>query len=393
MKKLFVIFALFAALTFVVACSGSKNKKDEPDNGVTVTDEDSSDADSQDTEPADTEQTDNEQPDNGDSTPDQPDNGDSTTDDADSTTDDAETTQDDDVSTTEDDDADAELNDDTDISNEPKEGIYLGIIGFNKEQYIKKIGFLNQTTVDTYTGFIDGLSKADYTGLYFADYTALKMMQDYDKPPELNNVALVTFTDGLDNISTANASYDPENYGEPDVYRDALHDKIINDKIHDTGIAAYTIGLKGKDVNDKDEFKTTLEKLASEPKEKFVFYTENMDDVMTSFGTIAKSLNSFSKSVNLSVTIPRGKDGQKLRFTFDIDCDSDSSTCSDKEVAASNLYIEATSRKSEDGGRNLEEITYHGFAEGAATIPALRKMLPTVSYLKTSNMPTATIRF
>lgn len=370
MKKLFAVFALFAALMFVVSCGSSKKENEEPDNGITVTDEDSSGDDSQDTEPTDTEQSDNEQPDNGDSTPEQPDNGDSTTDDADSTTDDTDATQEDDDSATDDND-DTESDDDTEISTEPKEGIYLGIIGFNKDQYIKKIGFLNKSTIDDYTSFIDSLNKADYTGLYFADYTALKMMRDYDEPPELNNVALVTFTDGLDNISTVKESYDPENYGDgdPDVYRDTLHEKIVNDKIHDTEVAAYTIGLKGNDVNDTNEFKTTLEKLASEPKEKFVFYTENMEDVMNSFDIIAKSLNSFSKSVSLNVSVPGGyKDGQKLRFTFDINCDSDSNSC-DGQATDSHLYIEGTFRKSEDGGRNLEEITYHGFTDGLATIP------------------------
>ena len=365
MKKLFVVFALFAALTFVVSCGSSKKENDESDTGETVADEDSSDADSQDTEPTDTDQTDNEQPDNPDTTPD---NSDSTPDNGDSEPDDADTTPDDTDPTT-DDEADTESDDDTDISTEPKEGIYLGIIGFNKDQYIKQIGFLNKTTVDAYTSFIDSLNKDDFTGLYFADYTALKMMRDYDKPPELNNVALVTFTDGLDNISTV-GSNDPENYsnGDPDVYRDTLHDKIVNEKIHDTGVAAYTIGLKGNDVNDTDEFKTTLEKLASEPKDKYVFYTENMEDVMNSFDIIAKSLNSFSKSVSLNVSVPGGyKDGQKLRFTFDINCDSDSNSCNG-QATDSHLYIEGTFRKSEDNGRNLEEISYHGFTEGSATI-------------------------
>ena len=60
MKKIFAVFALFAALVFVVSCGGGSKTSDDTDTGETVTDEDSGTADS---EPADTtpEQPDNEE--------------------------------------------------------------------------------------------------------------------------------------------------------------------------------------------------------------------------------------------------------------------------------------------------------------------------------------------
>ena len=138
------------------------------------------------------------------------------------------------------------------------EGIHFGIIGFNESQYTMEIGLLDHSTESTYTNFIDELTSGDGTALYFADYTALKMMRDYPAPEKLKNVALVTFTDGLDNISLANDDYNPGNYDSTAAYRDALHEMIANDKVHELNVAAYTIGLKGKDVTDETAFGETL---------------------------------------------------------------------------------------------------------------------------------------
>lgn len=90
MKKIFVCFALFAALIFATGCGSSSknnNQNDNSDTGDTVTDDDgdSGDSDSADTDPSDSGHEDSditpEQPDNGDTTPDNgdttPDNGDS----------------------------------------------------------------------------------------------------------------------------------------------------------------------------------------------------------------------------------------------------------------------------------------------------------------------------
>ena len=229
------------------------------------------------------------------------------------------------------------------------EGVYFGIIGFNEAQYTREIGLLNHSTEDSYKSFIDDLTSGDGTALYFADYTALKMMRDYPAPEKLKNVALVTFTDGLDNISLANDDYNPGNYGSTAEYRDALHDMIANDKIHELNVAAYTIGLKGKDVTDETAFGETLKQLAS--SDDNVFQVSDMEEAMEHFKAIAEALYSVSKTVNLDIKVPGGyDDGQHLRFTFD-----NSDTATD-----SKLYIEATFHRSE--GRTLEEIAYHGLS-------------------------------
>ena len=238
-----------------------------------------------------------------------------------------------------------------------KEGIYLGVIGFNDHLYIKDISLLDGTTYNKFTSFVDNLVPGNGTALFYADYTALKKMKEYYKPKALKNVALVTFTDGLDNISTANSQYDPEGYGSTSAYRNALNDKIMNELIHGVRVSAYSIGLKGGDVTDEAQFMETLRKLAS--NDNNVFQVANMDEAMARFSEIASSLYSISTSVNLGVNVPGGyDDGQKLRFTFD-----------DVNAAAqSTRFIEATYRRTSSSTRKLDNIIYYGLSQGQSAI-------------------------
>ena len=238
-----------------------------------------------------------------------------------------------------------------------QEGIYLGVIGFNEQLYIKDISLLNGSTYNNFTNFIDNFTPGNGTALFYADYTALQKMKAFPKPTKLTNVALVTFTDGLDNISTANGTYDPEGYGSTTAYWNALHNKIVNEKIHGLNVSAYSIGLKGSDVTDEAQFMETLRKLAS--NDNNVFQVANMDEAMERFSAIASSLYSISTSVNLGVNVPGGYDEcQKLRFTFDNVTTATSST----------RFIEATYRRTSNGGRTLDNIIYYGFSVGPTTI-------------------------
>ena len=237
------------------------------------------------------------------------------------------------------------------------EGIYLGVIGFNDQLYVKDISLLNSSSYSNFTAFIDGLAPGNGTALYYADYTALMKMRQYPQPPKLKNVALVTFTDGLDNISTASSEYDPEGYGSTTAYRNALHNKILNERIDGLNVSAYSIGLRGSDVTDEAQFMETLRKLAS--NDNNVFQVSNMDEAMQRFSEIASSLYSISTSVNLGVNVPGGyDDGQHLRFTFD----------NVNSATSSTHFIEATYRRTSSGGRTLDNIIYYGFTPGPTTI-------------------------
>ena len=143
------------------------------------------------------------------------------------------------------------------------EGIYLGIIGFNNGiiEPIKEISLLNASTKNQFLSYIENLQKGRLTGLYYADYMGLEKLKAYQKPPKLQIVSLVTFTDGLDNYSTQEGVMNPYNYLDPDDYRDYLNNRIITENIHGLPITAYSIGLRGNDIqaNNVPRFRTILE--------------------------------------------------------------------------------------------------------------------------------------
>lgn len=379
MKKIFTVFTLFAALVFVVSCGGGSKKSNggessnvcsygdyECQGGVsyfcayqddkltwTLSEECSDGCDEESGKCKDAEHSDND-PENPDTTPDNPDSDDPDTTPDNPDTDDADTVPD---NNTDSDSSDAvpdqDTNTDTDTSELTEEGIYFGVIGFNEELYSEDIGLLDETTKSVYTSFIDSLNSADGTSLYFADYTALKEMRDFPKPPHLSNVALITFTDGLDNMSVDD--YDPANYGSSTVYLNKLHESIESG-MHGLPIEAYSIGLRGNDVTDTAAFSNTLNKLASSGN---VYEVSDMNAVKSIFNEIAGTLHSVSKSVDLDVKLPNGyDDGQVLRFTFD----------NPSSAADSYLYIEATYRRPSGGGRTLDNISYHGFYPGKTEI-------------------------
>ena len=244
-------------------------------------------------------------------------------------------------------------------SNPTAEGIYLGIIGFNQHQYEKEIVFLNASTQSTFSSFIDGLQMENLTGLYYADYLALQRMQSYGEPPKLAKVALVTFTDGLDNtsVSPATPELNPEQYPSKEAYLNALNSKIKNDKVHGYSINAYTIGLKGTDaLSNLEEFRYNMQMLAS--SQNNVYEADNVNQVIDNFAEIADDLYSETATASLKLLLPGGyPDGLEMRFTFD-----GSSTPEN-----SSLYIQCTYRNLGTAIR-LESITYHGFNAGESVM-------------------------
>lgn len=243
------------------------------------------------------------------------------------------------------------------------EGIYLGIIGFNRNLYTKEIKLLNSSSEQGFINFIEGLRADNLTGLYYADYQGLKKLNAYPQPPKLKNVALVTFTDGLDNYSLNDSETNPENYPSKVAYRTGLHNKIISESIHGKQVAAYTIGLKGDDVDDDAEFRDNLNKLASNNSN--AFQVSNMNEVKQRFKQIADSLYSTSTSVNVKLDVPPGYDeGTQIRFTFDISASG--------SPEQSSRYIAATYKRTSNS-RVLDNITYRGLTQGRPSIESFDK--------------------
>ena len=249
-----------------------------------------------------------------------------------------------------------ETSDGTDTGNtySADAGIHLGIIGFNYELHKKEIQLLSNER--DFTNFIDSLDRENNTALFYAADNALDMMQAYNKPPKLEHVALITFTDGIDNQSTA-PGFKPE-YDDPEDYGKDVHNRIVNDKIHGLSVESYVIGLRTDDeIPDSllPKFETMLNNLASSGSN--AFQVSNMDEVKKHFAKIANSLVKESSSINYGVYMPGGYASGQIRYTFD----------NAKSADSSELYIEGTYNKKTT---TLENIIYHGFAKGATTIQA-----------------------
>ena len=231
------------------------------------------------------------------------------------------------------------------LKKDVESGTYLGVIGFNEDLYLYNNGQLDLLKPATRYGaqnFIDGLRVTGGTVLYHAVYNAIDILEKEPLPADVENVSIVTFTDGLDEGSyMLNKKFD-----SGDKYLATVEKRLSKDKIGSMHIDAYSIGQKGSDVYDESKFKSDLRKLAS--SEDKCFMAENMAEVNEKFREIANSLYSENTSQTISLTIPAPNPGQKIRFTFDTVTDA----------SQSQMYIEG---EFENGKTpKLKNLTYKG---------------------------------
>ena len=225
-----------------------------------------------------------------------------------------------------------------------KEGLYLGIVGFNSELYTMPLGLLNQDTKHNFESFVDGLSMQNGTILYHAVNTGLNSLAAAKIPENLINVSVVTFTDGLDQGSYVLS----DSYSSGSEYLSAVNSRINNELIGGTNISAYSIGVRGSDVSDIEGFRNNLKKLSSDPVHN-VFEVNNMSEASEKFAQIAQQLYNQSTLYNVTLKLPAQEPNTKIRFTFDNVTDVSESQC----------YIEGTYIR--NGGKGqLTDIRYVG---------------------------------
>ena len=224
-----------------------------------------------------------------------------------------------------------------------KEGLYLGIIGFNQELYTMPLGLLNQDTKHDFVSFVDGLNMQDGTILYHAVNTGLNSLAKAKVPENLINVSVVTFTDGLDQGSIALSDFNSSSE-----YLTAVNSRILNEHIGNNSISAYSIGVRGSDVADMESFSNNLKKLSSDPIHN-VFEVNDMNEASEKFAQIARQLYNQSTFYNVSLKLPVQDNNTVIRFTFD----------NVNNAAASQCYIEGTYIRN-NGIAQLTDIQYVG---------------------------------
>lgn len=223
-------------------------------------------------------------------------------------------------------------------------GMYMGVIGYNQTLMTKEISFLDSTTVSDFNDFIDGrLYSQQGRLLYYSVDNALDMLNKAKYPQNLQNVAIVTVTKGLDQGSLMMT----DKYDTEAEYAQALSDRIADQRVYGHAIKAYTVGLLNPTIKDEEQFRANLYALASDSTK--AMEVNNVSEVIASFQDIADDLVAHNMSENLTLVFPGVGTGTRIRFTLD--------DVNEETVADSKIYIEGTfSLKT----RSLTDITYHG---------------------------------
>lgn len=237
-----------------------------------------------------------------------------------------------------------------------KSGLYMGIIGFNDDINVKNISLLDDyiNTADTYsfTSFIDMLGMKEATGMYYAVDNAIKQLEIATLPEDLKYVSMITFTDGLDNVSIKLN----KEYKTRDAYRDALKNRIADTKIKNLPINAFSIGIKGGNVTDVDAFRAGLKSMASADSNSYE--VTDMDEVNATFKKIADNLYKENSNTTIRLRITGGfEEGTKIRFTLDKQGNEDASE--------SKFYIEGTYSLET---ASLQNVVYNGVKSSSGAI-------------------------
>ena len=206
------------------------------------------------------------------------------------------------------------------------EGSYVGLIGFNNQLYSKPIGLLTGENLSQYTSFIDNLSTANGTILAHAVNSALDSMELSPIPTKLNDVTLVTFTDGLD-VGSWRMN---RTYSSSAQYLQAVSNRIGRTCIDGSRLTSYAIGIKGSDVTDEERFDNDLKNLASDPS--YVFNVKDMTEVRRKFRDIAAKIYRTYISYSLLLSLPAPDPDSRIRLTFD----------NISDAAQSEYYLEGT---------------------------------------------------
>lgn len=233
-------------------------------------------------------------------------------------------------------------------------GFYLGVIGFNQSLHTYPISHLSAETADGFYSFITGLSTNKGTLLYYAVDKSIDALQAETFPSNLYDVAIVTFTDGLDSGSLDASDY----YLSNSEYSSALKNRLSEELVADKTISAYSIGVRGDDVGSNTSlFQQNLKNIATSSNN--VFEVTNMSEVNSTFMNIADLLGETKYIQSFLLEISSPSVGVRCRFTFD----------NVSKAADSKQYIEATFIRPEDNRslRTLCDLNFVGLTSSTTS--------------------------
>jgi hypothetical protein len=246
----------------------------------------------------------------------------------------------------------------------PNAGIYISLISFAGNATILNnpyaSPYYDDFTLLDYNGKSNlsymlnnnySIASASGTALFYAVHKGLANMTANagEFPADISSVNMITFTDGLDNGSFLASNTNPiENKSgvTSTEYATYVHDQIGSRKINGKPITAYSVGVKGADVEDETQFDLNLGNIASAPAN--VTKITDFSDLDATFAQIADSLTF---ATHFSMTTTGNDPGTIVRMTFDV------TGTTSADAAASLKYIEGTLAYS-GGVYTLTNVTY-----------------------------------
>jgi hypothetical protein len=220
------------------------------------------------------------------------------------------------------------------------------------------------------------ISSQGGTTLFYGVHKALANLTSIATYPDnLESVNVITFTDGLDNGSSGmDTLIEGEVFTTADAYATYVDKQIDSRTIGGKPITAYSVGIRGNDVQDIPKFQSNLEKIASDEKAHELTETE-WEKVKDIFKDIAGTLETEYSITNFNMKTTKVSSGAKVRMTFETE------EAPNAEVD-STRFIEGTvtqTRTSAGVTFTLSDITYGaglssitgkslGSAEGAGPI-------------------------
>lgn len=250
-------------------------------------------------------------------------------------------------------------------------GMYLGVIGFNQQLYTRPITRLDAATIQETKQFIENLTMGGATLLYHSVNTSLDMLESSGVPKDLKKVAIVNFTDGLDE-----GSYTFSNYNSGAEYLRAITQRIRSEKVGGLEIKSHTIGIQGDDVfsYNMNEFLANLDGISSpgdDEWQSYVHHVTSFDEVSEAFEAIARSLHQTVENAKMTLNPPAPEPNTKVRFTFDI------TTTDFNGANQSQKYIEGVYVTGSDGIGVLTNVQYKGVSSTSGnTVKAVRMERP-----------------
>lgn len=229
-------------------------------------------------------------------------------------------------------------------------GFYIGINGFNNRLYSYPIMFLSDDARTGFDSFIDGLTLLDGTRLYNVVGKSIDDLQAATYPENLSEVAIVTFTDGLDR-----GSLDwTDDFMTLTEYLTSLNNRLTNEFVSGQKISSYSVGVCGDDAKyNIASFRNNLQKLATSSNN--VFEVNNMAEVNEAFMNIANFLSETKYIQTFQMKIYGLSHNEKSRYTFDNVTSHNSSK----------QYIEGTFNRKD---RTLTDIKYVGLTSSSGSV-------------------------